>query len=88
MRRVLQHNHCKFSVWRDHDFVDGRTNFDKGDVLLWVQRLNGVGSLIHELRDETSIVDGVVLLHRTLDCDTLFVHNDDAEDTHMRVDAV
>ena len=84
----MQHNHCEFSVGCDHDFVNGRANFDKGDVLLRVQTFDRLGGLVHEIADETAIVDSVVLLHGALDRDSLFVDDYDTKDAHMRIDAV
>jgi len=88
LRGILQHNHSEFSIGCDHDLVDGRADFDKGDVLLWMQTLDRVGSLVHELSDQTTVVDGVVLLHGAFDRDSLLIDDDDAEDTHVCVDAV
>ena len=53
-----------------------------------MQTLDRVGRLVHELSDQTAIVDSIVLLHGALDRDSLFVHDDDAQDAHVRVDAV
>ena len=85
---VLQHNHCEFFIWRNHNLVDSRPDFDEGDVLLRVQLLDGVRGLVQELRDQTSVVDRLILLHRALNRHTFLVDDDDAEDAHVRVDAV
>ena len=86
--RVLQHDEREFFFWRNHDLIDGGPNFDESDVLLGMQRLNGVGGFVHELGDETTVVDGVVLLHGALNGDALLVDDNDAKDTHVRVDPI
>ena len=53
-----------------------------------METLDSVGGLVHELSDQTAIVDGVVLLHGALDRDSLLVDDDNTEHAHMRVNTV
>jgi len=42
-----------------------------------MQTFDSVGGLVHELCDQTAVVDRVILLHSALDGDTFFVYDDD-----------
>ena len=85
---VLDDDHCELLVGRNHDLVNLRTDFDKGDFLAWVQVLNGHAGLLHELRDQTSIVDCLVLFHGGFHGNTVFVDDNYAQHTHVCVDAI
>ena len=85
---VLKDDHGELTIGRNHNFVHRGTNFDKSDVFFWVQRLNGTASFVHEIIDQCSIVNSIVLSHGTLDGDTFFIDNDDTKNTHMSVDAI
>ena len=53
-----------------------------------MERLDAISGLIQELRNEAAVVDLVLLLHRAFDRDTLLIHNDDSEYTHVGVDPI
>ena len=53
-----------------------------------MERLDAVAGFVEELRNETAVVDGVLLLHGAFDSDTLFVDDNDAEHSHVSVDTV
>ena len=85
---VLEDDHGELARGRNHDLVNGRADFDERDVLLGVQRLDRVRCLVQELRDQTSVVDRLLLLHRALNSNALFIDDDYTEHTHVSVDSV
>ena len=53
-----------------------------------MQRLDRIDRLVYELHDERPVIDRVVLIHCALDRHAVLVDDDDAEDAHVRVDAI
>ena len=53
-----------------------------------MQTFDRLCGLVHELGDETTVVDSVVLLHGALDRDSFLVDDYDTKYAHMRIDAI
>jgi len=51
----------------------------------WLDRVVG---FVHEIFNETTVIDCLVLFHGTLDSDSFFVDDDHTEHAHVRVDAI
>lgn len=85
---VLDNDHGELLVGRNHNLVNLGANFDEGDFFARVQVLDRHSRLLHELRDQTAIVDCFVLLHRRLHRHAVLVHDNYAQHTHMCVDAI
>ena len=85
---VLNHNHVEFAVRRDHDLVHRGTDANELNIFVGMEGFDGTLSILRELVDEGTIVDGGFLVHGRTDGDTLQVDNDNALDTLVRFDSV
>ena len=51
----------------------------------WLDRVVG---FVHEIFNETAVIDCLVLFHGTLDCNSFFIDDDHTEHAHVRIDAI
>lgn len=65
-----------------------RSNTNEGDFFFRVKVFDDLLSLSGELSDEGTIIDGLVLAHSGTDGNTLGIHDDHAQDTHMGLDSI
>ena len=85
---VLKNYHAKLFVGSDHDFVLMGPNANESDVFFRVESFDSGSSFCIELSDETSIFDCGVLVHSGTDSDSLLVYNNNAKNTHVRIDSI
>ena len=83
--RVLKHDEGVFLFWGDHDLVFLAADAYELHVVLGVERLYCALRLGRELRDERTVLDGVVLRHRAPNRDALRIHHYDALHALVRV---
>ena len=88
VRGVLEDDHGELAVRSNHNLVDGRADLYESDFFLGMKRLNSVVGFVHEIPNETTVIDCLVLIHGTLNCNSFFVDDDHTEDAHVRIDAI
>ena len=85
---ILYDDEAVLFIWRNHYLVLLGADSDEGNLLVFVDGLDGKRYVSCELADKWAIFDGVRVGHRCLDGYALWVDYHAAFDALMGVDAV
>ena len=85
---ILQHNERKFFIWRYHNLVHARADFDECDLFVRMQRLYCHLSFVRELSNKRTVINGFLLVHGRLNRYALLVDDYHAKHTHVSVYSV
>lgn len=85
---VLQDNQAELLVRCNHNLVLVASNPDECNRLISVQTCDGCLSLCVKLGNEGTILNRLVLGHGRANSNALLIYDHDAQNTHVRIDAV